>query len=325
MESPDHHSHRRSRRSRSSLMLPISILCLAFAILAGTVVIYLKSEVPPGETASPFVKDPGQASDISRQDTLHNGSAEPLQVESSDRENSTSENQAPADPEMESEESQQLPPFAEEPSSGQNCTLMAEQLHAFFTKLDHEEYIKAFSLNKPTQDYFTDLAEKLLANPPVVTRESDELYTILKNMAHFFRIIGKQNILLLKGILDREREQIEDVAAVGYQWIDSGTCTSDLFDLNAPLKKLYEYAGFFLNTMGGRSYLFRRDSRSRLLVNYYSILIVDRANREGLNYHGIDTKQVIPQLIDEIDATNQLIYKESYLDHLYELMENEKS
>lgn len=323
MESPDHYRPKRSRRSKSSLMLPISILCLAFAILAGAVVIYLKSDVPSGETAPPFAMEPGQATDMSRQDPLAAGSEESLDSGSVDNEVRSSENQAPVDPEMKSGQGQQLPPFAEEQANGHNCELMAEQLHFFFTKLDQEEYIRAFSLNKPSQVYFTNLAEKLLANPPVVTRESDELYTILKNMAHFFRIIGKQNILLLKGILDREREQIEDIAAVGYQWVDSETCKSDQFNLNAPLNKLYEYAGFFLNTMGGRSYLFRRDSRSRLLVNYYSTLIVDRAEQEGLNYHGIDTKEVIPQLIDEIDATNQLIYKEAYLDHLYELLEKE--
>lgn len=73
--------------------------------------------------------------------------------------------------------------------------------------------------------------------------------------------------------------------------------------------------------MGGRSYLFRRDSRSRLLVNYYAILIVDRANALGINRHGIDISQPIPQLIQEIESSNQLVYKENYLDRLYQLQE----
>lgn len=321
MESPDHYRPRRSRRSRSSLLLPISILCLAFAILAGAVIIYFKTEGSPDRSTSPSMEDAGQISGLSQQDASPPVVVEPLQSGPSEKINSSIESQPPADPDTADGSSQQLPPFAEDQTSEQNCGLMAEQLHSFFLQLDEEEYIRAFSLNKPTQLYFTDLAEKLLANPPVVTRESDELYTILKNMAHFFRIIGKQNILVIKGILDREREQIEDIAATGYQWVVSESCSSDLFELKAPLDKLYEYAGFFLNTMGGRSYLFRRDSRSRLLVNYYSILIVDQADSEGLNSHGIDTKEVIPQLIGEIDATNQLIYKEAYLDHLYDLLE----
>ena len=84
---------------------------------------------------------------------------------------------------------------------------------------------------------------------------------------------------------------------------------------------MYEYAGFFLNTMGGRSYLFRRDSRSRLLVNYYSILLIDLANEQGINRHGIDIVQAIPMLTQEIESSNQLIYKENYLDQLYGLLE----
>ncbi|NOX80785.1 MAG: hypothetical protein GXP57_06820, partial [Deltaproteobacteria bacterium] len=72
-------------------------------------------------------------------------------------------------------------------------------------------------------------------------------------------------------------------------------------------------------TMGGRSYLFRRDSSSRLLVDYYAILIIDRANSKELNKYGIDIRPIIPRLIQEIKSSNQLIYKEKYLDHLYDL------
>ncbi len=201
------------------------------------------------------------------------------------------------------------------------CELLADKLYNFFIHIDTKEYMEPFALHVPSQTYFTELAYRLLDNPPVVSRESDDLYTILKNMAHFFRVIGGKNILLMKTILDRERDKIEDVASELYQWITIDTCRSERFDFTAPLEKIYEYAGFFLNTMGGRSYLFRRDSRSRLLVNYYSILIVATANELGLNRHGIDISLLIPQLIQEIESTTQLIYKENYLDQLYGLME----
>jgi len=76
-----------------------------------------------------------------------------------------------------------------------------------------------------------------------------------------------------------------------------------------------------LNTLGGRSYLFRRESGTRLLVNYYSVLVIDRANREGINRHGIDLARILPLLTREIEATGQLIYRETYLDNLYDLLE----
>jgi len=203
----------------------------------------------------------------------------------------------------------------------QQCEQLTDNLVAFFKHLDSEPYIKEFNLNQASLQYFSELTAKLLANPPVVTRESDDLYTILTNMAHFFRIIGRQNILLMKGILDRERDKIEDVAAELYRWTIVDHCSSESFQMKAPLDKVYEYAGFFLNTMAGRSYLFRRDSRSRLLVNYYALLIIDRANQNNMNPHGLDIRELIPRLIEEIEATNQLIYKEDYIDKLYELQE----
>ncbi|WP_457572870.1 hypothetical protein [Desulfolithobacter sp.] len=202
----------------------------------------------------------------------------------------------------------------------QECRELALRLHDFFTSLDKKEYIREFQLGRPSQEYFRALADKLLDNPPVVTREYDDLYTMLKNMAHFFRIIGKNNILLLKAIFDREGDRVEDVAADLYRWATL-QCKSDRFSFVLPLDKLYEYAGFFLNTIGGRSYLFRRDSQLRLLVNYYSILIIDWANREDANRYGIDIRQILPQLTQEIETSNQLVYKERYLDRLYELRE----
>ncbi len=202
----------------------------------------------------------------------------------------------------------------------QECRELALRLHDFFTSLDEKEYIREFQLGKPSQEYFRALADKLLDNPPVVSREYDDLYTMLKNMAHFFRIIGKNNILLLKAIFDREGDRVEDVAADLYRWATL-QCESDRFSFVLPLDKLYEYAGFFLNTIGGRSYLFRRDSQLRLLVNYYSTLIIDWANREDANRYGLDIRQILPRLIQEIETSNQLVYKERYLDRLYELLE----
>ena len=201
------------------------------------------------------------------------------------------------------------------------CAVVANRLHDFFSGLDREEYFREFEPGMPAQQYFLDLAHRLLDNPPVVSRESDDLYTILKNMAHFFRIIGGKNILVVKAILDREREQTEDVAANLFAWINAENCEEPNFPFQAPPDRVYEYAGFFLTSMGGRSYLFRRDSRSRLLVNYYSILVIDRANQEGRNRHGIDIRPLLPTLANEIDASTRLIYKENYLDVLYELME----
>ncbi len=203
------------------------------------------------------------------------------------------------------------------------CSALARELHAFFVELDSKPYVQSFGLSASTstQQHFTALLKKLLDTPPVVTRETDDLYTILTNMAHFFRIIGRDNIALSKAVLGHEREKIEDVFKNLYNWVLYETCDQEMFRLNVPLEQLYEYAGFFLNTMGGRSYLFRRDSRSRILINYYAVLIVDQMEKRGRNRHGIDPVLSLPLLINEIESSNQLIYKEQYLERLYMLME----
>ena len=82
---------------------------------------------------------------------------------------------------------------------------------------------------------------------------------------------------------------------------------------------MYRYAGFFLNTLGGHSYLYRQDSRIRLLTVYYSVLIVHEANLQGLNEVGLDLRFFLPLIFDEIQSRNDLLYAEEYLQILTNL------
>lgn len=208
------------------------------------------------------------------------------------------------------------------PGETSSCRKMAAPIEEFFTTLDEQPYMVEFNLPEPSDIYFPNLMQRLADNPPLVTGETDDLYTILKNTAHFFRIIGKDNILIIKGILDREKPTFEQIIANFYVLLDDPDCLEKQFNLSISKDSLYHYAGFFLDTMGGRLYLFRRDSMSRMVVNYYAVLIIDRANREGRNKYGIDLGGPIDALIDEIESSNiELSYREQYLDDLYDLKE----
>jgi len=293
-------------------LLPAFIALAAILLIVASAAIFMSREPEPASITAPPVEEavaPEPELIITQQ----------AQTDEEKSISASEEQTVPAEPETEIVPGESMPTEMERIEA--QCSVVGQKLHGFFQHLDSRDYIRSFELKEDSQTYFTTLAYRLLDNPPVVSRESDDLYTILRNMAHFFRIIGKDNILLIKSILDRERDKIEDVAAELYFWSSSGICESDQFSFNPTLAKMYEYAGFFLNTMGGRSYLFRRDSRSRLLVNYYSILLVDQANEKGLNRHGIDIAQLIPLLAQEIESSNQLIYKENYLDRLYALQE----
>lgn len=201
-----------------------------------------------------------------------------------------------------------------------SCDEKADSIESFFITLDTREYIRAFNLNAPSVEYFPRLIQKLVDNPPVVSGETDDLFTILQNTAHFFRIIGKKNIIVLKGILDRERQTFEAALADFYQLTRQPACLENRFNLKIYQDSLYNYASFFLNTMGGRLYLFRRDSMSRMVVNFYAIMIIEQANRAGMNKYGIDIRDAIDNLIVEIESSRiELQMREIYLDTLYDL------
>jgi hypothetical protein len=211
-------------------------------------------------------------------------------------------------------------PFGADADQEVSCAQLADNVESFFDTLDTRDYIKKFQLESPSSVYFPQLIQKLVDNPPIVSGETDDLFTILQNTAHFFRIIGKKNILVLKGILDRERSTFEQTLFDFYQLTKAPECLKTRFDLEISQDPLYAYAGFFLNTMGGRLYLFRRDSMSRMVVNFYSILLIEQANREGRNKYGIAIKDAVDNLIIEIESSRiQLQMRDFYLDMLYDL------
>lgn len=202
------------------------------------------------------------------------------------------------------------------------CSEPAKQLDIFYSHLDKQPYIQAYQLKESSEVHFEQLIEKLLANPPKVTRESDDLYTILRNTAHFFRISGKDNILMLKGILNSEKDSLEQILANYYFLLNTPECIHNKYAKKINGDALYEYACFFLNTMGGRLYLFRRDSQSRMVVTYYAILLVDIANKQQNNRHGIALKPAINMLISEMEiGGSKMKNSEHYLDILYDLKE----
>lgn len=196
------------------------------------------------------------------------------------------------------------------------------ELNAFYSHLDRQPYMQTFGLKEPSKAHFSKLLQKLMDNPPVVTRETDDLLTLLKNTAHFFRILDQENITLLKGILDREKKSFEQILKTFYTLTYQPEYLQKEYSLTIPADALHDYAAFFLNTIGGRLYLFRRDSASRMTVSYYSILVIDRANSEGGSRHGIDLRPAIDSLIEEIENTGKnLRFKDEYLEKLYDLKE----
>jgi hypothetical protein len=203
-----------------------------------------------------------------------------------------------------------------------NPQYLIEEINTFYTHLDQQTYMQNFGLKESSKMHFSKLLQKLVDNPPVVIRETDDLFTLLQNTAHFFRIIGKENINILKGILSNEQNSFEKILEIFYALTYQPEYLKKEYSLSIPPDALTDYAAFFLNTMGGRLYLFRRDSTSRMVVSYYAIITIDRANLAGNGGHGIDIRPAILSLIEEIEnGGRRLQLREQYLDTLYDLQE----
>lgn len=195
-----------------------------------------------------------------------------------------------------------------------------DELNAFFIYLDKQKYIQALELPENTKNTFSTLVQKLIVNPPVITGEADDLYTLLKNTAHFFRVIGGKNIQFLKAIVTNEPDKLENLATHFFVVLNTPEALQENFNITLSETALYDYSCFLLNTMGGRLYMFRRDIELRMLVNYYSLLFADLAEKKGLNSHGINLKPFITGLIDEMEKHGQdLSMRDQYLEKLYTL------
>lgn len=190
-----------------------------------------------------------------------------------------------------------------------------DEVRILFDYLDGRDYVKVCKIEGGTQRYFLYLLGKLSLTLPVISEETRDIVILMHNMAHFYRVMGQEGIFLGKGFLTQEREIIEPSMELLYEWITEGIKRSNK-DIEISTNDLYEYACFFLNTLSGKAYLARRDSRTRILVLYYSLLVMDEANREDLNHHGIDILPPLNLLIDDIENRRGLEYRDKYLGRL---------
>ena len=187
----------------------------------------------------------------------------------------------------------------------------------FFRYLDSKGYTERRGLKISSQEMFVRVLQQLEATRPLIGGENQDLLALMKNMTFFFRTLGKDTLLTARDIVNNENAIMEPGIALFYEWLNPWQP-----QLEAPKvsrEMMYGYAGFFLQSMGGRAYLFRRESGIRLLALYYSILVLDQANRDGLNVEGIDIGPPLEALIQEISYSRRLSERHRYLETLREI------
>ena len=193
------------------------------------------------------------------------------------------------------------------------------QIMAFFSYMDDQEYVRSYRLEKGTYRQYQIAITKLSSTLPIVTGEMSSLYNIVRNVAHFYRVMGKKRVLLIKQMLQNESEVIESVMRTFYFWFTTDDNGQSRLQGRPSIENMYEYAGFILNTLGGRSYLLRRDPKVRTLTTYYCVLILDKANDEELNSKGIDIRPYIRSSLMEIENQTGLVHQQDYLAKLREI------
>ncbi|MBW1997431.1 MAG: hypothetical protein JRJ29_05615 [Deltaproteobacteria bacterium] len=209
----------------------------------------------------------------------------------------------------------------ERPQLFKDCTQVQREIGEFFAYLDQKKYVRTFASDGNSYDRFKEILQALSKKPPIPAGEGVDARLITKNIFHFFRILDKRDLRLIKEILKNENDSMEMNLALFYVWLtgkESSPCP-DQEGIRPPLQVLYKYAGFFLNTIGGRSYLFRRSTKLRLLVSFYSLLIVHEADIQGKNTYGIDVLPLIQPLEEEIALYPDLYFKDEYLERLDEI------
>jgi hypothetical protein len=207
-------------------------------------------------------------------------------------------------------------------SEGKKQPSLAEvegQIMSFFSYMDDQEYVQSYKFKEGTYRQYQIAIKKLSSKLPIVTGEMSSLYDIVRNVAHFYRVMGKKRVLLIKQMLQNESEVIESVMKTFYLWFTMDGEGQPTVQGRPSMENMYEYAGYILNTLGGRSYLLRRDPKVRTLTAYYCILILDKANDEELNSKGIDIRPYIGSLLMEIENQTGLIHQKEYLTKLREL------
>jgi hypothetical protein len=207
----------------------------------------------------------------------------------------------------------------ERPSAEKQCAKTEKNLQDFFLYLDRQKYIQNLKLGMNTRSVFKKILSRLSARTPIPAGEGRDSKIMIKNLYHLFRVLDLKDIYLIKEVLSHEKDTMEFHFRMIFAWLTLGELCQNPDNPRPANSVLYKYAGYFLNTTGGRTCLSRRAPEIRLLISYYSILIIHKADRLDKNNYGINVQSYIIKLKDEISHYKNFEYQKTYLNKLEEM------
>jgi hypothetical protein len=197
----------------------------------------------------------------------------------------------------------------------QDCAAVEADLARICTVIDSRHGAAVRATPGGSCGLVRDTVRVLAARPPVTTAELRSYQTILANVFHVFRVLGRERIDLLRELSREEATLREPGAMALYRWLVSRESCARSGVPPIDLPTLYEYATFLFQTMGGQAYLRRRTPESEALISFYALLIVDRAERQGHNPGGVDLRPEIRRTRALIDSSG-LVFRERYAETL---------
>ena len=215
------------------------------------------------------------------------------------------------------EETKEIEPPA--PVKEDSCLQIENQVVEFFRYLDKKSYIQNIEAGMNTYERFKGIIRTLSARPPIPSGEAAASRILTGNIFYFFRLLDRKNLNLIREIMRNESDTMEMNLEFFYKWLTLGERCPDPDGIRPPLDVMYKYAGFFLNTIGGRAYLYRRPMGARLLVSYYCLLIIHEADKRGKNSYGIDIFPEIAPLAKEISIFPDFHFQSEYIHQLTRL------
>lgn len=199
------------------------------------------------------------------------------------------------------------------------CLETIKKLDSFFLYLDSQDYIQGYQFPNGSKEFISSMANIALSHPPQYESEKSIINQV-KTGTYLYRTIGAQNLVILSKILINEPDQLETVFENFYSWsFMAGQCPNRTYSIRPQLDQLYQYALFFIDTQDGQRYVTRRDSLTNLLTRYYALKIIKEAQTNHIDKYNIDITPHVLSLITDMESSDLLEKKTTYLKTLYSL------
>lgn len=167
-----------------------------------------------------------------------------------------------------------------------DCAEVDREVETLCRSLDDRPELRVAGEGSPCE-FLRQAARDLAARPPAVSGEIGAV-SMVDNVFHLFRVLGRDRIRLLRPLVTEKADLAEPAALVLYRWwIGREACGGGEWG-EIGLESFYDYAAFAFQTMGGQAYLRRRAPRIEALACFYGLEGVDLADTRGHNPFGVD-------------------------------------